>query len=59
MGRRIIMKPLLIIGAGSFAAEVDELARLLGYNDIDFLDDHPDTARCLPVVGSNGCCCTQ
>ena len=45
------MKPLLIIGAGSFAAEVDELARLLGYNDIAFLDDHPDIARCLPVVG--------
>ena len=45
------MKPLLIIGAGSFSVEVDELARLLGYNDIVFLDDHPDTARCSPVVG--------
>ena len=45
------MKSLLIIGAGSFAAEVEELARLLGYNEIAFLDDHPDTARCSPVVG--------
>ncbi len=30
------MKPLLVIGAGSFAVEVEELARLLGYNDIAF-----------------------
>lgn len=47
-----MMKSLLIIGAGSFAAEVEELARLLGYNDIAFLDDNPDRARCSPVVGS-------
>lgn len=30
---------LLIIGAGSFSTEVDELARLIGYTDIAFLDD--------------------
>ncbi len=46
------MKPLLIIGAGGFAVEVDELTRLLGYSDIAFLDDDLDRARCLPVVGS-------
>lgn len=33
------MSSLLIIGAGSFSVEVEELARLLGYSDIAFLDD--------------------
>ena len=33
------MESLLVIGAGSFSTEVDELARLLGYSDIVFLDD--------------------
>ncbi len=33
------MSSLLIIGAGSFSTEVDELARLVGYMDIAFLDD--------------------
>ncbi len=33
------MKSLLIIGAGSFSVEVDELAKLLGYTEIAFLDD--------------------
>ena len=46
------MKPLLIIGAGSFASEVEEMARLLGYSAIAFLDDNPDRARCSPVVGN-------
>jgi NDP-sugar pyrophosphorylase family protein len=46
-----MMKSLLIIGAGSFASEVEEMARLIGYSDIAFLDDHPDRARCSPVVG--------
>ena len=45
------MKSLLILGAGSFSTEVEELARQLGYNDIAFLDDSPDTARCQPVIG--------
>lgn len=45
------MKPLLIIGAGSFASEVEEMARLIGYSDIAFLDDHPERARYSPVVG--------
>lgn len=30
---------LLIIGAGSFSTEIEELARLIGYTDIAFLDD--------------------
>lgn len=46
------MKSLLIIGAGSFSPEVDELARLLGYNDIVFLDDNSDTACSSPVIGT-------
>ncbi len=33
------MSSLLIVGAGSFSVEVDELARILGYTDIAFLDD--------------------
>lgn len=36
---RIIMSSLLIIGAGSFSVEVDEIATLLGYKNIAFLDD--------------------
>ena len=46
------MGPLLIIGAGSFSTEVDELAQLLGYNDIAFLDDNPDGAYSSPVIGT-------
>lgn len=45
------MKSLLIIGAGSFSPEVDELARLLGYTDIAFLDDNPENAMSEPVIG--------
>ncbi len=45
------MKSLLIIGAGSFAPEVEELASLLDYKDIAFLDDNPATAYCSPVIG--------
>ena len=45
------MKSLLIVGAGSFSPEVDELARLLGYTDIAFLDDNPDKAMSFPVIG--------
>ncbi len=33
------MNNLLIIGAGSFSTEVEEMARLLGYTNIVFLDD--------------------
>ena len=43
---------LLIVGAGSFATEVDELAWLLGYDEIGLLDDNLGAARCNPVVGS-------
>ncbi len=34
-------KKLLIIGAGKFSTEIEELARLNGYTDIAFLDDKP------------------
>ena len=34
-------KNLLIIGAGKFSTEIEELARLNGYTDIAFLDDKP------------------
>lgn len=46
------MKSLLIIGSGSFSPEVEEIAGLLGYNDIAFLDDNPATAYCSPVIGT-------
>ncbi len=38
------LSSLLIIGAGSFSTEVDELARLVGYTDIAFLDDKSPVA---------------
>ena len=46
------MNSLLIIGAGSFSPEVDELARLLGYNNMVFLDDNPSGAYSSPVIGT-------
>lgn len=46
------MKTLLIVGAGSFSTEVDELARHIGYSCIAFLDDNPSSACCAPVVGT-------
>lgn len=48
------MKSLLIVGAGSFSPEVEELAHLLGYDDIAFLDDNPSGAYCSPVIGTTG-----
>lgn len=47
------MNPLLIVGAGSFSPEAEELARLLGYDEIAFLDDRPEGAMSSPVIG--GC----
>lgn len=38
-------KNLLIIGAGSFPIEIEELAHLLNYTDIAFIDDNPDKAK--------------
>ena len=35
----ISMQSILIIGAGSFSTEVEELAHLQGFTDIAFLDD--------------------
>ena len=46
------MKVLLIIGAGSFSPEVEEIAHLLGYDDIAFLDDNPSRTYCSPVIGT-------
>ena len=46
------MKSLLIIGAGSFSTEVEELACLCGYRDIAFLDDNPNGACSSPVIGT-------
>lgn len=43
---------LLIIGAGSFSTEIEEMARLLGYDDIAFLDDNLDKAKAHPVIGT-------
>ncbi len=43
---------LLIVGAGGLAGEVKEMADLLGYDVVGFLDDAPDKARCRPVIGS-------
>lgn len=45
------MKSLLIVGAGSFSTEVEELARCLGFDDIAFLDDNKNNALCKPVIG--------
>ena len=44
------MKSLLIIGAGNFPPEVEELAHLCGYDHFAFVDDNP-AARCQPVIG--------
>ena len=38
------MKTLLIIGAGEYGQLVKELAEILGYRKIDFLDDHSQVA---------------
>lgn len=43
---------LLIVGGGSFATEVEELARLVGYEEIAFLDDNAERAQAHPVIGS-------
>lgn len=45
------MKSLLIVGAGNFPPEVEELAGMNGYDNFVYLDDNPD-ARCQPVIGS-------
>jgi len=41
---------LLIIGAGTFSTEVEELARLNGYTNIAFIDDMPSKWS-SPVIG--------
>ena len=47
-----IMKTILVVGAGSFATEVEELLILTEYDNIAFIDDNIETARCKPVVGT-------
>lgn len=44
------MKSLLIVGAGNFPPEVEELARLNGYDSFAYVDDNPE-ARCQPIIG--------
>ena len=44
------MKSLLIVGAGNFPPEVEELAKLNGYDNFAYIDDNPN-ARCQPVIG--------
>ena len=44
-------KSLLIIGAGKFSTEIEELARLNGYTDIAFLDDKLSKWS-TPVIGT-------
>lgn len=45
------MKSLLVLGAGSFAPQVEEIAQMEGYEKIAFLVDNPDAAYCEPVIG--------
>lgn len=44
------MKKLLIIGAGNFPPEVEELAKLNGYDTFAFVNDNP-YAICQPIIG--------
>ena len=46
------MNTLLIMGSGSFSTEVEELARLNGYDNFVYLDDKAESAYCHPVIGS-------
>ena len=45
-----IMKSLIIIGAGTFSTEIEELVRLNSFTDIVFLDDKP-SKWASPVIG--------
>lgn len=45
------MKSLLVLGAGTFAPQIEEIAQEEGYKKIAFLDDNPDAAYCEPVIG--------
>ena len=47
-----MIKKLLIIGAGSFSTEVEEMAMLSGYNEIAYLDDCAELAVSHPVIGT-------
>lgn len=49
---------LLIVSAGCFSTEVNELAKILGFDEIAFLDDDPEKARsdfdtAMVTLGSN------
>ena len=46
------MSSLLIVGAGSFSTEVEELARYQGFTDIAFLDDNtPSVIGIMEDIG--------
>ena len=47
------MKKLVIIGASGHGKVVADIATLLGYDNIVFLDDNPDITECagFPVIG--------
>lgn len=45
-------KRLLVIGAGGLAPEIEEMAGMLGYHVVGYLDDAPEKARCQPVLGA-------
>lgn len=46
------MKKLLILGAGGFGHVIEETARLLGYEDIAFLDDAAQGEKVLGKLAS-------
>ena len=45
------MDVILVVGAGSFASEDEQILILSRYDSIAFIDDYPEKARCIPVVG--------
>lgn len=48
------MNSLLIIGAGSFSTEIEELARLQGITDISFLDDKASSPSVIGTMQDIG-----
>lgn len=51
-GVNTMTNKLLIVGAGSFSTEVEEMARLAGYEEFAYLDDRADCAVSHPVIGT-------
>lgn len=44
------MRKILLIKAGSLAIEVEEIVKCNGYNEIAFLEDNANVARCRRVI---------